>query len=53
MNANELLTPLMSLEEKLEAIDKAMELAMAKQRIDSGVEVPIDPAELLSCSSCQ
>lgn len=52
MNANELLTPLMSLEEKLEAIDKAMELAMAKQRIDSGVDAPLDPAELTICAGC-
>lgn len=53
MNANELLTPEMTLLEKLEAIDKAMELAMAKQRIDSGIDAPIDPSLLTICSGCE
>lgn len=53
MNANEILTPEMSLEEKLEAINKAMELAMAKQRIDSGIDVPVDPSSLLICDGCE
>ena len=54
MNANELLKPEMSLEEKLEAIDKAMALALAKQQVDPGRhDAPVDPAEALLCLGCQ
>lgn len=57
MNASNIITDNMSLDEKLQAIDAAMANAMeqaqesAKQ---SGTPmVPLDPAELTMCEGCQ
>lgn len=52
MNANQIINDSMSLEEKLAAIDKAMEQAVVDQkRINPNV--PIDPADLTQCEGCQ
>lgn len=57
MNANQILNDNMTLEEKLNAIDRAMEAAQeaadeeAKRR---GVaSAPIDPASLTICDGCE
>ena len=57
MNANQILNDNMKLEEKLNAIDRAMEAAQeaadqeAKRR---GVaSAPIDPASLTICDGCE
>ena len=52
MNANELLTPEMSLDEKLEAIDKAMAEFEARHKAASP-DVPMDTSEALLCIGCQ
>lgn len=58
MNASEIITEDMTLEEKLSAIDKAMKNAQeqaeaqAEARGDK-VFAPIDPAELTMCDGCQ
>jgi hypothetical protein len=55
MNANEIINPEMSLEEKLKAIDEAMreqELVENEKRASFGLP-PIDPAELTICEGCQ
>ena len=57
MNANEIINDEMSLEEKLAAIDAAMN-DKDKQKefnIRNGrpVDAPVDPMDMLQCESCQ
>ena len=42
----------LSLDEKLDLIDRAMEEANANNRLD-GIVVPVDPMDMLQCESCQ
>ena len=57
MNASQIITDDMSLEEKLAAIDSAMAQAIVKAQDDattSGIAyVPLDPADLTMCEGCQ
>lgn len=43
----------MTLEEKLEAIDKAMLEAQFKHSVEYPGDAPLDPADLTQCSGCQ
>lgn len=52
MNANQIISDEMTLEEKLAAIDEAMANAVATAKSDNA-EAPIDPATLTMCESCQ
>lgn len=55
MNANKIIKPEMSLEEKLKAIDEAMKEQQESEnkiRVLAGLP-PIDPAELTMCEGCQ
>lgn len=57
MNAAQIITDDMSLEEKLSAIDAAMQAAQAvadeQARANSSVAAPIDPASLTICDGCE
>ncbi len=57
MNASSIITDDMTLEEKLSAIDAAMQAAQAvanDQAAAAGrVAAPIDPASLTICDSCE
>ena len=58
MNASDIITEDMTLEEKLSAIDQAMKNAQAQaeaQAKEKGSKVfaPIDPADLTMCDGCQ
>lgn len=57
MNANEIIDDEMTLEEKLEAIDRLMndEEAKEKYRKIKGLApgVPVDPMDMLQCEGCQ
>lgn len=57
MNANEIINDEMTLEQKLEAIDKAMQVAqqeLGQQAMAMGLApAPIDPQDLLMCEGCQ
>lgn len=57
MNANDIISDNMSLEEKLAAIDQAMKNAQAvadDQAAAMGVNAaPIDPASLTICDGCE
>jgi len=58
MNASEILKETMTLEEKLAAIDNAMQVAQEKaneQAKSAGLTsaAPIDPQDLLMCEGCQ
>ena len=56
-NANAIISDEMTLEEKLAAIDAAMENAQAQAAEEAAVNgqtaAPIDPQEFLMCDSCQ
>lgn len=55
MNASTIINDEMTLEEKLDAIDKAMRNAQAVQneeRVRAGL-APIDPASLTICEGCE
>lgn len=52
MNANTILSDDMTLEQKLEAIDKAMAEFEARHKATSP-DVPVDPSEALLCIGCQ
>lgn len=43
----------MTLEEKLKAIDKAMETAQAEHKRNNPTAAPLDPQDLLQCEGCQ
>ena len=57
MNANQIISDDMTLEEKLAAIDKAManaqEMANEEAAANGGFAAPLDPAELTMCEGCQ
>lgn len=57
MNASQIITDDMTLDEKLAAIDAAMQNAMATAQAAataSGVTyAPLDPADLTMCEGCQ
>lgn len=58
MNASEIITEDMTLEEKLSAIDKAMKNAQAQAEAQAKAKgekvfAPIDPADLTMCDGCQ
>lgn len=57
MNASHIITDDMTLEEKLSAIEQAMQNAQAQANEDAAksgmVAVPLDPADLTICDGCQ
>lgn len=57
MNANQIISDEMTLEEKLAAIDKAMaaaqELADEEAASKGTISAPIDPASLTICDGCE
>ncbi len=57
MNADEILTDEMTLDEKLAAIDAAMNYEQVKEdfnrRNGRPIDAPVDPAELTICEGCQ
>lgn len=57
MNASQIITDDMTLEQKLEAIDKAMkaaqELADEEAKSTGTISAPIDPASLTICDGCE
>lgn len=57
MNASQIITDDMTLEEKLKAIDAAMQAAQAaaddQARRSGGVAAPLDPASLTICDGCE
>ena len=57
MNAAQIITDDMSLEEKLSAIDAAMRAAQAvadeQAKMSGGIAAPIDPASLTICDGCE
>lgn len=52
MQASTIINDQMSLDQKLEAIDKAMAEFEAKHKAASP-DVPVDPSEALLCIGCQ
>ncbi len=56
MNSNAIISEDMTLDEKLAAIDAAMETAIANTQTSSSsgtVAAPLDPADLTMCLGCQ
>jgi hypothetical protein len=57
MNASTIINDDMTLEEKLEAIDKAMANAQAQANEEAAangqIAAPLDPADLTMCEGCQ
>lgn len=55
MNATQIISDDMSLDEKLAAIDAAMAnaVANAQSTSNSAVAAPLDPADLTMCLGCQ
>lgn len=57
MNASQIITDDMTLDEKLKAIDAAMQAAQAaaddQARRSGGVAAPLDPASLTICDGCE
>ena len=55
MNANNVINDEMTLEEKLAAIDAAMQVAQTDYNIKNGrpLDAPVDPADLTMCEGCQ
>lgn len=57
MNASQIISNDMTLEEKLKAIDAAMAAAQAQADEDAkatgGIVAPLDPADLTMCEGCQ
>lgn len=57
MNASQIISEDMSLEEKLAAIDAAMANAQAQANEEAarsgGMAAPLDPADLTMCEGCQ
>lgn len=57
MNASQIITDDMTLEEKLKAIGAAMQAAQAaaddQARRSGGVAAPLDPASLTVCDGCE
>lgn len=57
MNASEIINDSMTLDEKLAAIDAAMQAAQDKAdeeaKLAGSVAAPVDPQDLLMCEGCQ
>lgn len=57
MNASQIISEDMTLEEKLKAIDEAIAAAQNKAKIDANKNniafVPVDPSDLTMCEGCQ
>ena len=55
MNANNIITDEMTLEEKLAAIDAAMKTEAVEFNKKNGrpANAPVDPADLTMCEGCQ
>lgn len=57
MNASQILSDDMTLEEKLSAIDAAMKAAQAtaddQAKASGGIAAPLDPALLTVCDGCE
>ena len=59
MNASQIITDDMTLEEKLAAIDQALANAQAQAQEDANskglgqIAAPLDPADLTMCMGCQ
>lgn len=55
MNANNIITEDMTLEEKLKAIDEAMKIGAVEFNKKNGrpLNAPVDPAELTKCDGCE
>ena len=55
MNANNVINDNMTLDEKLAAIDAAIQVAQTDYNIKNGrpLDAPVDPADLTMCDSCQ
>ncbi len=57
MNASQIITDDMTLEEKLSAIEQAMQNAQQVAKDDAAASgttfVPLDPADLTMCDGCQ
>ena len=57
MNASQIISDDMTLEEKLNAIDAAMKTAQAvadeQAKVNGSVAAPIDPASLTICDGCE
>ena len=57
MNASTIISDDMTLEEKLSAIEQAMQNAQAQANDDAAsrgvMAVPLDPADLTMCEGCQ
>ena len=53
MNANEIINDEMTLEEKLAAIDAAMQTTQVNHQKANPGAAPLDPADLTQCEGCQ
>lgn len=55
MNANNVINDNMSLDEKLAAIDAAIQVAQTDYNIKNGrpLDAPVDPADLTTCEGCE
>lgn len=57
MNASQIISDEMTLEEKLEAIDRAMAAAQEQANEEAAARgsfaAPLDPADLTMCEGCQ
>lgn len=53
MNANNIVNDEMTLEEKLAAIDAAMQNAQVQHQAANPGAAPLDPADLTMCEGCQ
>ena len=55
MNANNVINDEMSLDDKLAAIDAAIQVAQTDYNIKNGrpLSAPVDPADLTTCEGCQ
>ena len=53
MNANAVIDDNMTLEEKLAAIDTAMQTAQVNHQKANPGAAPLDPANLTKCEGCQ
>ena len=55
MNANNIINDDLTLDEKLAAIDAAMQVAQTDYNIKNGrpLSAPVDPADLTTCEGCR
>ena len=53
MNADDIINDEMTLEEKLAAIDIALQTAKVKHQKANPGAAPLDPADLTQCEGCQ